>query len=239
MAETIRVNFGRPMPLFPLPGSVLLPHAIQPLHIFEPRYRQMIEQSLDSSGQIAMASFQNSTNHFSEAESDSDSNHITIRPAVCIGQIVQHLPLPDGRHNILLQGICRAKIVKLIDPDEDRLYRMAMLEPLEPVQEPPPPLGAQRRRLRSLLSGPRLKRMRGVDKVMEWFEHREVPTHALLELIGFSLLHDDDLRYQLLAEANPQRRATIICRELQHLDQLLCSADRQPYRDWPKGMSWN
>ena len=45
MAEVISVNFSKPMPLFPLPEVVLLPHAIQPLHIFEPRYRLMVEHS--------------------------------------------------------------------------------------------------------------------------------------------------------------------------------------------------
>jgi len=57
MTEAIRVNFGRPMPVFPLPDAVLLPHAIQPLHVFEQRYRQLVNDCLDGSGQIAIAAF--------------------------------------------------------------------------------------------------------------------------------------------------------------------------------------
>ncbi|NNF42788.1 MAG: hypothetical protein HKN62_07035, partial [Phycisphaerales bacterium] len=55
MAETILVNFRRSIPLFPLPETVLLPHALLPLHIFEARYRQMVRSCLDCAGQIAIA----------------------------------------------------------------------------------------------------------------------------------------------------------------------------------------
>ena len=46
----IQVNFGRPMPVFPLDQVTLLPQQVLPLHIFEPRYRQMVTDALDGSG---------------------------------------------------------------------------------------------------------------------------------------------------------------------------------------------
>ena len=46
MSKSIVVDFSRPVPLFPLAGTVLLPHAMQGLHVFEPRYRQMVEACL-------------------------------------------------------------------------------------------------------------------------------------------------------------------------------------------------
>ena len=79
-----------------------------------------------------------------------------LRPAVCIGQIVHHDALEDGRHNILLHGVCRAKIVRLIEPTSERPYRMARLEPLEAVEEQPPPMHHVRRALKSMLTGPRV-----------------------------------------------------------------------------------
>ncbi len=96
-----------------------------------------------------------------------------------------------------------------------------------------------REELRELLTGPRLKRMRSLDTVMTWFDREDVSTHALLELIGFALLKDTELKYRLLAEASPVRRAGIIKHELCNLDDLVARADRQPYRSWPKGMAWN
>jgi uncharacterized protein len=240
MGETIRVNFGKPMPLFPLPGVVLLPHAVQPLHIFEPRYRQMIRHCLDqvvdnclaTAGQIAIASF-------AAAELEEDEELPALRPAVCIGQIVHHEPLYDGRHNLLLQGVCRARIVKVSEPDGDRLYRTAKLVPIDRPDLPPSDLPGVRQALKRLLRGPRLKRMCAAGTVVEWIEHEEVPTHALLELVGFALIKDEKIKYQLLAESDAKRRAEVILSQLRDLDQIVARAEKQNWREWPKGLSWN
>ena len=233
MSEVVRVNFSKPLPVFPLPDAVLLPHAVQPLHIFEPRYRRMVEDVLDQSGQIAMATFR--------GESWKLDYHGAppLRPAVCVGQIVHHDELADGHHNILLHGVCRAKIEKLFDVSDNRPYRMVKLAPLERVDQAPPPMNNVRKTLREMLISPRLARMRSVEVVMQWFDRKDVTTHALLELIGFSLVHDTELKYRLLAEASPLRRARLIRRELSNLDHLVGRAERQNYRAWPKGMSWN
>jgi Lon protease-like protein len=232
MAEVIRVNFSKPMPLFPLPDAVLLPHAIQPLHIFEPRYCTMVQDCMDSAGQIAMASFQ-------ESALKSPNGQPRLRPAVCIGQIVHQESLADGRHNILLHGVCRARIKKVIDANDDRPYRLAQLVPLENVEQEPPPLDEIRTGLRKMLGGPRLCRMRGVETVIEWFDRNDVSTHALLELIGFALVRDNEVKYQLLAEPCVQQRARLLQGELKRIDHLVSRAEHQSQRDWPKGMSWN
>lgn len=234
MAELVHVDFAKPLPLFPLPDAVLLPHAVQPLHIFEPRYRQMVEDSVENKTRlIAMAVFKGDDWKL-EYE-----GRPPLRPAVCIGLIVHHDELSDGRHNILLHGVCRAKISRIIEPDDDRLYRLAKLTPLEPVEQNPPALKTVRKTLRHLLENPRLSRMRSVETVMKWFEREDVSTHALLELIGFALVHNTELKYRLLAEADPMRRARLIKRQLTDLDHLVMQAERQAFRDWPKGMSWN
>ena len=56
MSHTLTIDFNKPIALFPLPGCVLLPHNATPLHIFEPRYRAMTSDALDTTGLIAMAS---------------------------------------------------------------------------------------------------------------------------------------------------------------------------------------
>lgn len=233
MAEVIHVNFSRLIPLFPLPDTVLLPHAIQPLHIFEPRYRRMVTDALDEAGQIAMATFEGK-----DWKEDYEGLP-PLRPAVCVGQIVHHDRLADGRYNILLHGVCRAKIDEIVEPDDERPYRLGKLHPLEPVEESPPPMSNVRSELRSMLDNPRLSRLRSTDTVIQWFDRDDVSTHALLELIGFALVHDSELKYKLLAEPNPYRRAQLIRRELESIDHLIRQADTQSYRSWPKGMSWN
>ena len=241
MAETISLDFGKPIPLFPLAGTILLPHAVQALHIFEPRYRQMVEHALAqvekgnilTAGPIALATFRGD-----EWQEDYDGQP-PLRSAVCVGKIVQHQRLAGGRHNLLLQGVCRARIRTLLEPDGARMYRMAQLEPIERVSDPPPSLPGVRRAIRDLLSGPRLSRLNGAEAVLEWIRRKNVPTHALLELVGFTLVNDERLRYRLLAEPDPKRRARIIRRELGHIDRLVEKAGEQSWQGWPKGVSWN
>lgn len=127
----------------------------------------------------------------------------------------------------------------MFEPDGERLYRMALLEPIERVTEPPPPLPGVRQAIRALLNGPRLRNLNGVDAVLNWIGRKDVPTHALLELVGFTLVNDDRVRYQLLAEADPKRRATLIRAELGRLDRLVEKAAEQSWEAWPKGVSWN
>jgi Lon protease-like protein len=233
MTEVIRINFARPMPVLPLPDDVLLPHAIKALHIFEPRYRQMINEALDHSGQIGMATFAGDEwkkNYFSTP---------SLRPVVCIGQMVKHETLPDGRHNILLHGVCRARIERLIEPSAQRLYRLAVLRPVERVEEEPPAMDDVRVELRTLLDCPYLKHMRCLDTVLEWFDRDEISTHSLLELLGFAVVRDTEIRYRLLEEADPIQRARILKGELSKLSDVVCVASKQSFRKWPKGASWN
>ncbi len=231
MAEAIRVNFGRPMPVFPLPDAVLLPHAIQPLHVGEPRYKKMIGDCLDGTGQFAVASF-------AGEDWKSAGGAPSLRPAVCVGQIIQH-ELDDGQYDVLVQGICRAKILKMFEPDNGRPYRLAQLVPLENFKGQPPQMSGIRSQLRKLLTNPRLRRFRAVKQIAQWFDRDDISTHALLELIGFALVAGVEQRYRLLAESSALRRAGLIKQELISLDTMIRQADRQPFRDWPRGMSWN
>ena len=75
--------------------------------------------------------------------------------------------------------------------------------------------------------------------MIEWIDREDVPTHALLELIGFAVVRDTEIKYKLLAEADPMRRAVMIHDQLVDLDTLVHRADGQSQHSWPKGMSWN
>ncbi|MCA9291119.1 MAG: LON peptidase substrate-binding domain-containing protein [Phycisphaerales bacterium] len=235
MGDVIRVNFTKPMPVFPLPNAVVLPHAIQPLHVFEPRYRQMVADALGEQGTrlIAMATFDIALLKCGFEELRA------IRPAVCVGRIIEHEALGGGRSNILVQGICRARIDDLLEADAQRLYNLVRVHPLEAVDQEPVPMPGVRSDLCTLLTKTCLQRLRYVPSVVKWFNRDDVSTHALLELVGFTLFQDNDLKYELLAEASPDRRACLIRDELDHLRRIIDGADGQSHREWPKGLSWN
>lgn len=91
------------LPVFPLPNVVFFPKTYLPLHIFEPRYRRMVADTTTGDRCIAMALFKEGW------ESDYYGNP-AIYPTLCVGRIMSVQPLPDGRSNILLQGLERCEI---------------------------------------------------------------------------------------------------------------------------------
>ena len=232
--ETVRVNFGKPIPIFPLPSVPLLPHAVAPMHIFEARYRQMVEHALDSSGQIAMAVFQNN-----DWKQDYKGRP-PVRPCVCLGQIVQHERLPDGRYNILLQGVCRARIRKEFKPEEGVLYRRGLLAPIGPtdgssIEGDQPEMLEARNRLADLLSEPPLDGLTASESVCSCLSDLDTPAIAILELIGVSMITNDKARYDLLCEGDIDRRVDIIEQELLTIRDLLVRGSPQLDPDAPKG----
>jgi uncharacterized protein len=116
------------IPLFPLPTIVLFPKMYLPLHIFEPRYRQMVIDAHTTGNCIGMALFK-------EGWEENYYGNPTIYALGCVGRVVSRQNLPDGRSNIVLQGICRYKI---LEEDCDRTpYRQARIMPVpEEISDP-------------------------------------------------------------------------------------------------------
>ncbi len=229
----IQVNFGRPMPVFALDQVTLLPQQVLPLHIFEPRYRQMVTDALDGSGQIAMAVF--------DGRDWKQQYHgrPPIRPAVCIGHIAQHEKLADGRYNIMLRGVCRARVIKELAPRDARLYREAMLEPIGLEQDETPTLKALRISIeRDLDAGP-LARLADGAALLEYIRDDDIPTAALLELISFTLVKDREKRYRLLEEGDADARAEMVRREIAEIERVIRLAVPQTGGDYPRGYTPN
>jgi Lon protease-like protein len=111
-----------PVPLFPLPGVFLYPAQVLPLHVFEPRYRQMVEDSLDGPGRLVIGTIVDNTEPPS------------VLPVAGFGEIVRHEKLADGRFHVWLLGLAR---VQIAEADSDRLYRKVHCLPFEEVQADP------------------------------------------------------------------------------------------------------
>jgi uncharacterized protein len=106
------------LPLFPLPSVVLFPSVFLPLHIFEPRYRDMVADALASDRMIGMV--------LSRSEA-SGSEVPAVYTIGCSGVITHVEQLADGRYNIVLRGLERFRI---LEEDRTRSYRRAIVEPL-------------------------------------------------------------------------------------------------------------
>jgi Lon protease-like protein len=114
------------IPIFPLPNVVLFPQVMLPLHIFEPRYRKMVRDTeAKSPPLIGMALLRGNWQEQYEGNPE-------IFSVGCAGEMMRVAPLPDGRFNILLQGMRRYHIREEIFTEG---YRQARVEWDPPLKE--------------------------------------------------------------------------------------------------------
>jgi len=126
MAEVITVDFAKPHPLFVLPAVVLLPHSRQRLHVFEPRYRQMVEDMLDGPGRLVIGTVLE--DHVDELEGAPP-----VHEVAGLGEIGRHEKLPDGRFLIWVFGLRRVAVREI---DSDCAYRRVAFSVLDEVDVP-------------------------------------------------------------------------------------------------------
>ena len=115
-------DFSGTARLFPLPNLVMFPHVVQPLHIFEARYRQLMADALEDDRLIGMALL-------CPGWEEDYHEKPGVFPTICLGRIEHEERLSDGRYNLLLQGLCRARIREEVKVD--RLYRVVRVDLLE------------------------------------------------------------------------------------------------------------
>jgi Lon protease-like protein len=189
------------VPLFPLPNVVLFPRAVLPLHIFEERYKQMTADVLRTHRQIAMALLHPGW------EKDYYGRP-AIHGVVCVGTILSHERLPDGRYNFLLQGHSRARVTREVGTGG---YREAELEPIFETDSAETALLDSRRRLIELFDRPAYATMPGGDQIRQMLTS-QLPTAAIADILAFNLLPDDQvsLKQSLLAQPNVKHRVSRI-----------------------------
>jgi Lon protease-like protein len=99
--------------VFPLPRLVPFPHAHAPLHVFEPRYRELLRDALAKDGRFVLATLR--------SEDDAEQE---CHPCACAGRVMQHLALEDGRSELVWRG---ERVVTLVDVGAAAPYRTARL----------------------------------------------------------------------------------------------------------------
>jgi Lon protease-like protein len=231
MSSTVRIDFSRPIALFPLPAVSLYPHTAEWIVAFEPRYRQMVEDCLRARGEgsilgaapIAMATYAG------RQWNGPRIGEPPLRPVVCVAKMVEHTRLDDGRHQILLHGVSRARIETIAEPDGRRLYRLAKLTPIDARLGAPRRLPGFNHMLAALLAQSQLRRVQRLETVCEWLARGAIPTEVIIEQLLPLLACGDDMRYQMLAEPSGRERARFVLSELAHLGQQLSRAvERTP-----------
>jgi Lon protease-like protein len=119
------------VPIFPLPGAILLPRSQLPLHIFEPRYREMVRDTIEGAGQIGMI----------QPLRLDDDNQAPLYAVGCVGELVSVEELEDGRFNIVLLGSNRFRMVGEASADESYRCAEVDIEAFDDTEPPPLSLG--------------------------------------------------------------------------------------------------
>ena len=95
------------LPIFPLPGALLLPNSKLPLHIFEPKYLAMFDEALQNSSRLI--------GMLQTKQSSTGSNDENLYDIGCAGRICNFSETDDGRYMITLSGVSRFKVLKVVE----------------------------------------------------------------------------------------------------------------------------
>jgi Lon protease-like protein len=209
-------RFPGPARLFPLPNIVLYPRIVQPLHVFEPRYRALMEAALQGDQLIALCVLAPGW------EKDYEGRP-AVHPHACLGQVIAHTRLPDGCFNLLLAGLSRIEIVRELPPE--KAFREAWVELRPDVFDDAQALvrpDVQGKLLEVFQRAlPRLPRdvLRRLQADLTAALGSEGILGALTDLVAYLLPQGrTDLKVQLLGETDIDRRAAVLLDKLQTTD---------------------
>ena len=216
--------------LFPLPNLVLFPHVMQPLHVFEPRYCDLLEAAVAGDRLIAMATL-------APGWEKEYEGRPAVFPVACLSRVSVYRRLAKGGYNVLLVGLRRVRLVRELPPA--RSYREAEAELCEDCY-PGDEAGARaevQRRLRHAF----LRILPDVPQAHDQLEQllgSDIPLGVLTDIISYMM--DIDLRQKeaLLAETSVLHRAR---RLLEHLADAAADdlAGQSGAATFPPGFSPN
>jgi Lon protease-like protein len=218
-------DFGGTARLFPLPNLVLFPHVVQPLHVFEPRYRQLMEDAVKGDRLMALALLR-------PGWEEDYHKAPPICPVVCLGRIFKEERLHDGRWNLLLHGLSRARVVEELTTA--RLYRSARVRLLEDVAVASEDTAAALRRDLGRRMAVWLAAQGAALEQLGQLLESNLPLGALCDVFSFALPIDVALKQQLLEDEDVEQRAR---RLVAHLETH--APAEPPSRKYPPEFSPN
>lgn len=216
------VPFPDQIPIFPLPNVVLFPQVDLPLHIFEPRYREMVQDAMDGDRRIGMVLLR------ADWGKDYDGSP-AIYPVGCVGRIGNFELMDDGRSNLVLHGERRFRV---LDEIPGKSYRRARVEWAPMPQTDPNE--AVRARLRSCVIS--LLKRAGKPGAEEVWERLPKDWGKLVNLLAFGLPLKEVEKMALLECTGSAARAE---RMIEVLEFRLAEHESRQTGGGGNGESWH
>jgi Lon protease-like protein len=188
------------LPIFPLPRMTLFPKAVVPLHVFEPRYRELVVHCLERGRAVALPMLRPGY------EADYEGRP-PVYEVMGAGRIISEEQQADGRWNILVQGTDRVRLT--FEWPADASFRVICAERLPTVAAELPSVADSARTLRMLLA--RLAEAWPEKSEALHRLDRLVPApEALVDMVGAHVIADGDTRQRFLEELDLARRARLV-----------------------------
>ncbi|MBX3228742.1 MAG: LON peptidase substrate-binding domain-containing protein [Labilithrix sp.] len=187
------------VPVFPLPQIVLFPHAHLPLHIFEPRYRTMLEHCLASNRAIVIAQLDRKGGD-------------RINEYAGAGFITEHHKLADGRSNIVVAGRARVRLEELVFEDPPRYpYKRARATL---INEPSVPVSDHEASALLAAASMFASEVKKHDPTFTFRLPRDADASGMADACAFQLVVDPAIRQAILEQVDPLKRVRMVTNQL-------------------------
>ena len=189
--------------IFALPNLVMFPHVMQALHIYETRYRAMLEEAIEDDRLIALAVL-------APGWEKNYEGRPTLRSTACLCRVATHQRTPEGTYNVLLLGVRRLRLVHELPPK--KLFRVVESELLDdeiPDDEPPEAAVELQQRLLAAFK-------RAMPKIPDAYEQldqllgTQITLGMLADIVAYTIDLDIEWKMRLLAECNVVRRTRLL-----------------------------
>jgi Lon protease-like protein len=188
------VTLPEQLPVMPLPGAVLFPHALMPLYIFEPRYRKMLEHALQQNRMFCVALIKPSCPDWHARE---DFFH-----RATAGLIRACVERSDGTSNLILQGLQRVRFTSFEQEEPFPIAAIDVIESRDPTTVETEALGAKVVELYGSLKHDRRQLPAKLDRYLSELRDLEM----LADLMGSTFVNDPLRRQSLLEEGSLNQR---------------------------------
>ena len=196
------VELPAAVPVMPLPGVLLFPNALLPLHIFEPRFREMLARALDDNRMLCVALVKPERQQWrTSADFFSVSTVGLIR--ACIGR-------SDGTSDLILQGIRR---VKFSDFEQEAPFPIARIKPLKTRAKPTVETDALATKVVEFYTRLKSSERALPEKIDRYLGEMSDP-EMLADLIASTFVSGATRRQQLLEELDLNKRLRLLIQYL-------------------------
>ncbi len=196
------VTLPKQLPVMPLPGAVLFPHALLPLYIFEPRYRKMLEHALQQHRMFCVSLIKPSCPDWHAPE---DFFHFATAGLIraCVGR-------GDGTSNLILQGLRRVRFTSFKQEKPFPIATIDAVESREPTTVETEALGTKVVELYGSLKHDRRQLPAKLDRYLSELRDLEM----LADLMASTFVTDPLRRQRLLEEHSVNQRLRFLIKYL-------------------------